>query len=141
MQRRAVAMDGRTHHGGRHAGVIGANGRAQAQEAHRDGRRPAAAAVPPGQPVGGERVRRCRGANRADEPVRAAVRPPVCRVLAGVARVPGAGGRRFSRVRLRWPPRQRTQPAAGQFVIRPVVVHVRNIHGVQPRWRRHTPQR
>lgn len=98
-----MAVDRGAHDAGRHAGVTGPDGRAQAEKAHGDGWRPTAVALPFGQPVGGQRVRGRRRANRADGSVRAAFGPAVRGVLAGAARVAGPRGRRIGSVRLRRP--------------------------------------
>jgi len=123
VQRGAVAVDGRAHDASRNASVTGPDGRAEAQKADGGRWRPAAIALPPGQPVGGKRVRGRRRIDRPDRPVRATVRPPVRGVLAGATRVPSCCGRCVRRVRLRRPP-EGSQPTAGQLVVRPVVVHV-----------------
>lgn len=135
-----MAVDGGAYHASRNVGLARPNGRAQAQEAHRDRRRPSAVALPPGQPVGGERVRGRGRADRPDGPVLATVGQAVRGVLAGVARVPSAGGRRVRRFRV-CGPQEGPQPAASEFVVRSVVLHVGNIDGVQLQPRRHTAQR
>jgi len=112
VQRGAVAVDGRAHDAGRYAGVAGPDGWAEAQKANGGRGWPAAIALPPGQPVGGECVRGRRRIDCPDGPVRATVRPPVRGVLAGVTRVLGSCGRCVRRVRLCRPP-EGSQPAAG----------------------------